>query len=226
MAVETMSKPDLDSQALLTCPRDRSATRLTCIRCGTPICPSCLVRTAVGLSCVGCAAPQPSRRVNRGARIAVAVAMAVFSVAYGWQALGRSTTTSEEVVAVEVAPAPARTAMGQQVTVGRFAVTLTGFDCGGHPNGRPEAQRCTARLDVRNDSLQSLTFPAGLSRVTNGSRRYVPDAASVSQAVAPVNPGEAVDMVIDFDLPATFDASRLELRSSPRERPVRIALYS
>ncbi|MFP5318068.1 MAG: hypothetical protein ACLGI2_07205 [Acidimicrobiia bacterium] len=39
----------------LTCPRHKVETPLTCVTCGTPICPKCYVRTAVGLRCPKCA---------------------------------------------------------------------------------------------------------------------------------------------------------------------------
>jgi hypothetical protein len=39
----------------LTCPRDATPTQLTCTKCGTPICPACMVRTDVGLRCPDCA---------------------------------------------------------------------------------------------------------------------------------------------------------------------------
>lgn len=35
----------------LKCERHGEATRLTCVECGTPICPKCAVRTEVGLKC-------------------------------------------------------------------------------------------------------------------------------------------------------------------------------
>lgn len=39
----------------LTCPRHKVSTPLSCSQCGTPICPQCYVRTAVGLRCPTCA---------------------------------------------------------------------------------------------------------------------------------------------------------------------------
>lgn len=41
---------------LLRCGRDGVETRLRCAECGTPVCPACFVRTAVGLKCETCAA--------------------------------------------------------------------------------------------------------------------------------------------------------------------------
>lgn len=63
----------------LTCPRDGTPTQLTCTRCEAPICPSCAVRTDVGLRCPDCAeAAQPSSPPVRRARpLVVAGVLAV-----------------------------------------------------------------------------------------------------------------------------------------------------
>lgn len=44
---------------VLRCQSHGEATRLTCVECGQPICPKCMVRTDVGLKCHQCAAPAP-----------------------------------------------------------------------------------------------------------------------------------------------------------------------
>lgn len=41
----------------LRCERHGEATRLTCVDCGRPICPKCMVRTEVGLKCERCSEP-------------------------------------------------------------------------------------------------------------------------------------------------------------------------
>jgi hypothetical protein len=47
----------------ITCPRHpKIETHLRCGRCGTPICPKCLVYTPVGARCPKCAAPPRSLR--------------------------------------------------------------------------------------------------------------------------------------------------------------------
>ena len=73
------------SQAL-RCERHGESTRLTCVDCGHPICPKCLVRTEVGLKCEPCAqpaAPTPSLapRSRRPAALAVAGAAALAALA-------------------------------------------------------------------------------------------------------------------------------------------------
>jgi hypothetical protein len=50
-----------------TCARHRNVeTYLRCGKCGTPICPKCLVHTPVGARCPKCAAPPKSARRGAG----------------------------------------------------------------------------------------------------------------------------------------------------------------
>lgn len=48
------------------CERHGVETRVTCSNCGTPICPRCMIDTAVGIKCPDCAAPP--RSVSRALR--------------------------------------------------------------------------------------------------------------------------------------------------------------
>lgn len=71
------------ANSLVRCPRDDVDTRLQCSECGTPICPGCFVRTAVGFRCATCGAGQPVLSVGAGERrppilAAVAVVVALF----------------------------------------------------------------------------------------------------------------------------------------------------
>ncbi|MGH9071029.1 MAG: Kelch repeat-containing protein [Acidimicrobiales bacterium] len=43
--------------APLTCEAHGQPTRITCVDCAKPVCPKCLVRTAVGIKCASCAKP-------------------------------------------------------------------------------------------------------------------------------------------------------------------------
>lgn len=77
-----------ESPPTTTCEAHGEATRITCVDCGTPICPKCLVRTEVGNKCEACARPavdapaRPSRRKRRVWPIAAAVAgVALLAVA-------------------------------------------------------------------------------------------------------------------------------------------------
>jgi len=60
------------TEVALTCLRDGATTRLRCAACQSPICPSCYVRTPVGLRCPGCAVasgpPAREYEADAGAR--------------------------------------------------------------------------------------------------------------------------------------------------------------
>ncbi len=50
------------------CARHGEETRVACSECAEPICPRCMVDTAVGIKCPSCASPSPSvrRSLRRG----------------------------------------------------------------------------------------------------------------------------------------------------------------
>lgn len=91
----------------LKCERHGEATRLTCVQCGTPICPKCAVRTDVGLKCEAdakgaelsketLALLRPSRTpVYLGlAGIAVMVALVLFGLTRGGGDEGETPTAA------------------------------------------------------------------------------------------------------------------------------------
>ncbi|MDQ2826787.1 MAG: hypothetical protein M3Y04_07500, partial [Actinomycetota bacterium] len=88
---------------LLECEAHGTPTRLTCAECGKPICPRCLVKTAVGLKCEEHAqaiAPRFDRRVvpyALGALVLVAMAVVVLALAVFRQGGGTSVATSVPV---------------------------------------------------------------------------------------------------------------------------------
>jgi len=112
--------------------------------------------------------------------------------------------------------------LGQMVPVGSFAVTVTRFDC----TNETGLRRCVTTLAVRNDALGPRVFPTSLQRVVGGIRRFVPSsvAGAGDTASAMVNPGAVAEVDVVFLVPETLDATRLELRSSTRQAPVRVAL--
>ncbi|MGH9069997.1 MAG: kelch repeat-containing protein [Acidimicrobiales bacterium] len=54
--------------APLTCEEHGQSTRITCVDCSKPVCPKCLVRTAVGIKCDSCAKPAEVPKVIRSRR--------------------------------------------------------------------------------------------------------------------------------------------------------------
>lgn len=90
---------------LVTCPRDGVDTRLRCSECQSPICPKCLVRTAVGLRCPNCGVASGRRRSGQeGGRrrqvlTALAIALCVALAGGAWMATrdgGRAVDEAEE----------------------------------------------------------------------------------------------------------------------------------
>lgn len=86
----------------LKCERHGETTRLTCVDCDRPICPKCMVRTAVGLKCEHCAEPAGTSAVEaRRSRLPLIAAgvglLALVAVAV---LLLRPEPSDEEVVAI------------------------------------------------------------------------------------------------------------------------------
>ncbi len=88
------------SDTLVRCPRDSVETRLQCAECGTPICPACFVRTAVGLRCQSCGeASGPPRRgiasSRRGPVLAPLALVVALIVAGGAWAVTRGNSEAQ-----------------------------------------------------------------------------------------------------------------------------------
>lgn len=76
----------------LTCPRHGVPTRITCVECGTPICPDCAIRTPVGLKCPDHATAPAT---PRGSRMTVVIVVVVLAAFLGVAQLARSTGRGE-----------------------------------------------------------------------------------------------------------------------------------
>ena len=120
-----------------TCPRDGIPTQLSCAQCGVPICPTCLVRTPVGLKCPDCAGGRVSASKRRRPIFAVVGALAVALLA----AVGLSLVTSSgDDSAGDRAPPDVVTdaevvGLNQEVAVGPYVVTVSRLDCPGKRSG-------------------------------------------------------------------------------------------
>src|SRR5947209_15449966 len=157
----------------LTCERDRTSTRLTCVQCAVPICPQCLVRTPVGLKCPTCGSERTrgGHGLSRGVSWAVPVVVAVVLLAvFGLPRLFSSKTTSNSsstanplaetvpptvgVAGPELRVRYAR--IGQESRDGDLAFTVTAMDCGAtHLPGAAAARVaqglfCFVSVDVKN----------------------------------------------------------------------------
>lgn len=244
MAVQTKSRWTPAAPEMMRCPLDGDGTRLTCVQCGTPICPSCLRRTPVGLKCPTCVSPAAPVRGWRRLRLAVAVLLAGIAGAAALALVSGPNDEPEEIAdGVVSSGGPTTAVLGQETTVGAFTVTVTGLECTAGPLGTapviraPDGRFCVASVSVRNDGLQPRSFPAPFQRITDGIRRFAPDTvmtrsrpalvlASGARELtpAPLNPGLTVEAVLVFDLPPDVAPIALELRAGPRDRAVEVAL--
>lgn len=86
----------------LTCETHGQPTRISCVDCGSPICPKCLVRTEVGTKCQSCARPADVRvvKVPKSKKpwllggLGLGVAVAAIVVAVVLTSGGPATTTA------------------------------------------------------------------------------------------------------------------------------------
>ena len=244
MAVQTESRPTPAAPGVMRCPRDGDGTRLTCVQCGTPICPSCLMRTPVGLKCPTCVSPPAPTRRRRRPLLALVALLAAVAVAAAVVLGDGPNDGPEEIAEMAVSSGgPATAVIGQETTVGAFTVTVTGVECTAGPLGTapvirtPEGRFCVASLQIRNDGLAPRSFPAPFQRITDGTRRFGPDTVTTRSRPAlvlasgareltpiPLNPGLTVEGVLVFDLPPDVEPTALELRAGPRGRAVQVAL--
>lgn len=87
------------------------------------------------------------------------------------------------------------------------------------------SQRCETVLRVRNDRLAVQDFTGSLQRVSDGFRRMSPSKLeSADMAPTSVGPGAVTEVDLVFRLPGTLQPSRLELRASVKQTPVRVSL--
>jgi Tol biopolymer transport system component len=169
---------------LVECEAHRTPTRLRCAEaeCGKPICPQCLVKTAVGLKCeehAQAVAPKFDRRAQRsiiGAVVFVAAAVVILAVAVFNQ-------SSKPAPAPDNTPAPAASgeggATGRIVPASVFVINVDGtgartltnrslaFDA--HPAWSPDGTRIAfeSTVDGRRAVWLMQADGQGLRRLTH-----------------------------------------------------------
>lgn len=228
--------------ATATCLEHAAVTRLTCVKCRTPICPKCLVRTPVGMKCMTCgdkpgglveAEPVSRRRVSPLVPLVVA---AVVALAIALPRLlssgGESSPPDTEPIGIVADPSgPARRAMlGQEVRDGDLAFGVEEVECGLErlpleSGGVREAQGqyCAVKIDVVNTGRNPATFPARSQLlVDTAQRRFELDVfATIGYAanggrdvLQPViNPGNQLEAVLVFDVPHDVRLAAVALRA-------------
>lgn len=176
-----MDSDGASANTLLRCPRDDVDTRLQCSECGTPICPACFVRTAVGLRCATCGAGKPVLSVGAGDRrspilAAVAVVVALFVAAGAWAATRSSGGSAgdigdagERVVVPRVELGRGELPNGATWTLearrdGEVCVSLSTSP---GPPGPPErCQRMQSDRPINNTTTRAVRGPTGTTYLT------------------------------------------------------------
>ena len=225
----------------LTCERDGMATQLTCVGCGTAICPACLVRTPVGMKCPDCTGAGTGGRRGPG-RVPippVAVVAVVLVAAVAWLAAGRSGPSHSSAApgGLDLVNTASESRVGQEVRSGSFSFTVTRVECVGQEVGTPPATReaqgrfCLLHLSLHNVGDQPATYSGSDQLVADTSaKRYSPgtmDAGPPPPPLVPgagdkeitdvrLNPGSEADGVLIFDMPVAAKPAEFEFHAGPR----------
>jgi hypothetical protein len=230
-------------QPQLMCERDGNSTRLTCVQCATPICPSCLVRTPVGMKCAVCGAEPGAllrRRKPLWMRLAPmgVVALVVLVVALPRIVGGSDTSSDTTADALAGNPRPQPPAnfglAGQEVIDGSLAFTVTSIECGatqvtGGPSTRTaQGKFCFLAVTLRNVGRSPITFQGRAQMLQDSQQRtFGPDTSATAahpgnagrDMLAPVvNPGNELVGVLVFDVPSEVSLVGVSLRSGPTGR--------
>lgn len=217
----------------LVCEKDGQATRLTCAKCERPICPQCLVRTPVGLKCATCGTGTGRTEPRRAVWLVPLGIVVIFAVIVVPQLTNSSDEPSLEAVPRVPDPeVPARYArIGTEARDGDMAFTVTTFDCGATTvEGGPVVRRaqgtfCFMAVDLKNNGRMPVTFIARAQMLQDlQSREFGPDMAATSAHPANtgrdlgsvvINPGNALQGVIVFDVPPDADPVVAAFRAGP-----------
>ena len=227
-------------------PRDGTATQLTCVECGTPICPSCMVRTSVGLICPDDVSEPVGPRIGAGGRrpvvaILVTAALVAVAVVVGIRSFGSSEPAPEPL-----AESVTRTALDDEVVVGAYTVRITRFECGARRLGEAptlrvaEGRFCVAHLTVRRSGPAADTFNAAEQELTDGSRRFAPALKVVpgsppstlkidgSSELYNLRLTEGIEFrgMLVYDLPETSTPTELLFHDGPNNLVARVRLPS
>ncbi len=246
-----MADPVEGSAAARVCNRDGLATRLTCVECGTPICPRCLVAGPVGMKCPDCGEKPGSRQERRRPWAALVPVAALVLVVLGVllprivSSGGSGAPPLDEVPLGSVPDASGVVRggrIGLEVRDANLAFVVHSFSCGATevpgPGGTRTAQGhyCEVTLDVSNSGRGPATFPGRLQTlVDSAGRRFGPDVAATAghpanagrDLLAPVvNPGNTLSGVLVFDVPPDTNVRSVELRAGPQGLGARVGVAS
>ena len=209
-----------------TCSQHGVATQLACARCDTPICPRCLVRTAVGFKCSTCVARSAGRSPRRGGRLAVKVVVMALVVAIpvGVRNLVEQESSRPPPEALAVGPAAG---LGEEVRDGDLTFVAESFSCGDEPEraavDAPPTKGCLLSLSGVNHGAAPVELFGRLQYVVDGAgRRYGPEEGITEPFLEILNPDEAGRLTLAFIVPAGATIEGLEVHSYPDSLGARI----
>lgn len=218
----------------LTCARDGSSTRLTCVECKVPICTVCLVRTPVGMKCASCGG-QPGTVATRSSRRRWLLLLPVVTVALV-VAVPRLLSSPETSIPPTVNPSaenrPAAPytfgGIGREVVDGDLSFLVRSIDCtpaqvvGATPH-TAQGTFCVLALSIRNVGRRPVTLDGKNQALEDAMRRRFgvdpavtadhPANNGLDMFAAVVNPGNELTGVLVFDVP-------------PDTKPVSVSLHS
>lgn len=232
------------AQTELVCEQDGESTRLTCVQCKKAICPKCLIRTPVGMKCLTCGTGGVRARRSRGTLVLGAVVAAIVLAAL---IVPRLLSGSSDDVGVDAAPrvpdpeVPARFArIGMEARDGDLAFTVTTFECGptqlegGSPPRVALGKFCLMAIDIRNNGRSPVNFIARAQMLQDAqTRSFGPDMAATTAhpgnagrdlGTVVINPGNALQGVIVFDVPPDAEPAFATFRAAAQGRGAFVSL--
>lgn len=224
----------------LICARDDVPTRLRCVKCEAGICPTCMVRTAVGYKCPTCTGENGQAR--RRQPLLLALAAVLIALFVGVSLLRSPSRPAPDPVAIEGpgaaadAPPPGRQALiGDEARDGQLSFVVDDFSCAAKPpptgsSGGPPSQGklCTLRAHVKNTSNSPATLLGRFQYLVDaGSKTYgadddltraVPENGNRRLAELNINPEVTVPLVLVYDVPETVEPTEARFRGTGRSR--------
>lgn len=206
-----------------TCQRHGTATQLACATCEDPICPRCAVRTQVGFKCPACTGSAARTRRAGALRAALAILLVAGVLAIP-TAVRVLSGEDDRRPPASVADDPAAAAMGEVVRDGGLDFTVRSFACEPVVPG-PTTRRCLVTVGASNEGSAPEELSGRLQfLVDTAGRRHGPEEDFPAPFLEVLNPGQAGELVLAFDVPAGIPVEEAELHGRPGSLGARVRL--
>jgi hypothetical protein len=127
--------------------------------------------------------------------------------------------------------------IGEPAADGQFTFTVNGFECGAKKLGRAplvakaQGQFCIAETTVKNTGDKAAVLDAGSQYAYIGDKQYsassdvlMADTRAEAFFIKNINPGNGVEGVVVWDVPAGQTPDALEFHDSPFSAGVKVEL--